>query len=57
MTDAVRPASSASILGVFLIIGGTGIILDGSLMWRGLGAIGLGIVCLLRSCPFLESSR
>jgi hypothetical protein len=57
MTDAIRPASPATILGVFLIVGGTGIILDGNLMWRGLSAIGLGIACLLGSCPFLEGSR
>lgn len=46
MTDSIPPASPASILGIFLVVCGAGVILDGDWLWRGVAAMTVGVSCL-----------
>jgi len=46
MTDTIPPASPANILGVFLVVCGAGVILDGDVLWRGIVAMAAGVSCL-----------
>jgi hypothetical protein len=48
VTDTIRPASPASIVGVFLVILGAGVILDGEWLWRGLASMAAGASCFVQ---------
>lgn len=49
MTDAIQPALPASIFGVFLVVFGAGVILDGDWLGWGLGSMVAGIWCFMRA--------
>jgi hypothetical protein len=57
MTDAIRPASPASIFGIFLIVGGAGVILDGDWLWRGVASIATGVAFLVGTYRSHGSTR
>ena len=49
MTNAIQPAVPASIVGVFLVVSGAGVILDADWLGCGLATMVLGLWCFARA--------